>query len=204
MTIEMKEILISKAVTFARNSLGGDSSGHDWWHAYRVANLAKKIAQIEFADEYICVLSALLHDIADEKLNESKEKGLAKVEQWMTENLVESSCSNHVMNIISTMSYRGGNNVPIQTLEGRIVQDADRLDALGAIGIARTFAYAGWKGNILFDPDNSPDTAIQHFYDKLLKLKDLMNTEFARTLAEERHQFMELYLKQFYGEWNYN
>ncbi|WP_159884682.1 HD domain-containing protein [Paenibacillus puerhi] len=206
-------IILAEARTFAREVLGGDSSGHDWQHTARVARTACELAQREGADAFICEFAAILHDVADEKLNPSKEAGLLKVESWLSEQRVEESIRLHVMAIIGNMSYSDGQSGTLPTLEGRIVQDADRLDALGAVGIARTFAYSGWKGQLIFDPELPPrekmskeqyrhekSTAINHFYEKLLKLKDLMNTEAARELAEERHRYMEAFLAQFYRE----
>lgn len=206
--------IISRAETYVKQELGNDSSGHDWWHIYRVTKTARHLAQLENADLFVCELAALLHDIADEKLNASKAAGLQKVENWLLQNEVPAAEASHIMEIISTMSYNGGHNQPMQTLEGKIVQDADRLDALGALGIARTFAYAGHKGHLMHNPElavrtempkeeyrNSESTAINHFYEKLLKLKDLMNTEAGKQMAAERHRFMEDFLKQFYQEW---
>ncbi|MDR0269967.1 HD domain-containing protein [Paenibacillus sp.] len=205
--------LIKQAEHFVKEELSGEASGHDWWHIERVRNTALDIARKEHADAVVCELAALLHDVADEKLNASKEAGLDKVRAWLREHTADMNLIDHVMDIISTMSYNGGQNSPMKTLEGQVVQDADRLDALGAIGIARTFAYSGAKGHIIHDPELSHEvlaqedyrsnnkTAIYHFYEKLLKLKDLMNTSYARELAEQRHAFMELYLKHFYSEW---
>lgn len=208
------EALLEEAKAFARAELGGDSSGHDWWHVARVAGMAKRLAALEGADAAVCELAAWLHDVADEKLNVSKEAGLSKVEAWLVERRVEDMVIRHVMEIISTMSYGGGKGSPMRTAEGKIVQDADRLDALGAVGIARTFAYSGWKGQAMYDPElpvresmtaeqyrKEKSTAVNHFYEKLLKLKELMNTEAARAIAEERHRFMEQFLAQFYSEW---
>jgi uncharacterized protein len=204
--------IMELAEQFAKAQLGTDSSGHDWWHCNRVRNLALEIAKREQAeaDLFICELAALLHDVADEKLNPSKQAGLDKVQNWLERNLDDGDCIRQVMHIISNMSYNGGKNKPLDTLEGQIVQDADRLDALGAIGIARTFAYSGWKGQMLHHPDldfsdedyrSANKTAIYHFYEKLLKLKDLMNTRAAKEMAEKRHAFMETFLNQFYREW---
>src|SRR5688572_24177033 len=148
-----KEEIVASAEAYVKAALQHDSSGHDWWHIYRVTRLAKEIARQENADEYICELAALLHDIADEKLNVSKEAGLQKVCNWLESAGVEPADSRHILSIISNMSFGSGNVEPMPTLEGRIVQDADRLDALGAIGIARTFAYSGWKGQLLHDPE---------------------------------------------------
>jgi uncharacterized protein len=206
--------IIANAVQFVQDELGQDSSGHDYWHIYRVWQTAKKIAQEEGADLFICELAALLHDIADEKLNESEEAGLAKVRNWLIEQQIELEVAEHVMEIISTMSFKGGNQAGMRTLEGKVVQDADRLDALGAVGIARTFAYSGANGQLAHDPNLPPrtdmtaeeyrkgkSTAINHFYEKLLKLKDLMNTEYGKKMAEGRHRVMEEFLEQFYAEW---
>ncbi|WP_068620870.1 HD domain-containing protein [Paenibacillus tuaregi] len=204
--------VIEAAEQYVKKELEADPSGHDWWHIDRVRRMALRIADKEQADVYICELAALLHDIADEKLNDSKEAGMAKVHGWLSEHVEDRDVIDSVVEIISTMSYNGGQNPPMKTLEGQIVQDADRLDAIGAIGIARTFAYGGSRGRVMYNPgayeELSPENyrsgdraTIDHFYDKLLKLKDLMNTAYGRELALERHKFMELYLKQFYLEW---
>lgn len=207
--------IIKLAEQFVKKELEFDPTGHDWWHIDRVRKLAFEIAKTEkSADCFICELSALLHDVADEKLNDSKQAGLDKVENWLAGNITDKSLIDKVMTINATMSFNGGQNPPMESIEGQIVQDADRLDALGAIGIARTFAYSGAKGTIIHNPElefphfsqmdyrSSNKTAIYHFYEKLLKLKDLMNTSYAKELAEKRHQFMEEYLRQFYNEWN--
>ncbi|WP_151736239.1 HD domain-containing protein ['Paenibacillus yunnanensis' Narsing Rao et al. 2020] len=208
--------LIAAAEEFAKAELGGDHTGHDWWHTRRVRNTAALIAEREGADRGICILAALLHDVADEKLNPSKEAGLDKVRSWLAGRMDDGERLEHIMSIIETMSFSGGGGQPMATPEGRCVQDADRLDALGAIGIARTMVFSGAKGRPVYDPETAPreetlkqeyrdyskGTAINHFYEKLLKLKDLMNTDYGRKLAEERHRFMLLYLEQFYREWN--
>lgn len=207
-----KQDVIVLAEQYVRQELESDPSGHDWWHIDRVRRVALDIAEKEQADMFICELAALLHDIADEKLNESKEAGLDKVQRWLKDHVQDSGVIGTVMEIIATMSYNGGKNPPMTTIEGQVVQDADRLDAMGAIGIARTFAYGGSRGRIMYNPEaakeafpadyrSNDQATIAHFYDKLLKLKDLMNTAYARELAQDRHVFMELYLKQFYQEW---
>lgn len=202
---------IGRAERFVQLVHGSDGSGHDWWHIHRVRNTALALAREEQADDFICELAALLHDVADEKLNPSKEAGLVKVRGWLEENSIDESVGAAVMEIISTMSYNGGKNPPMSTLEGQIVQDADRLDAIGAIGIARAFAYGGSKGRSMHEPGRdltgvgyrSPEnTTVHHFYEKLLKLKDLMNTAHAKLLAQERHDFMLRFLEQFYREWD--
>ncbi|MEC0092191.1 HD domain-containing protein [Paenibacillus macquariensis] len=207
--------IIQQATEFVRSELENESSGHDWYHIYRVTQSAKTIAIEEGADLFVCELAALLHDIADAKLNISEEVGLARVNAWLEQHEVPTKASHHVMQIISTMSYKGGGKPPMATLEGMVVQDADRLDAIGAMGIARVFAFSGAKGRKFHDPSQQPrngmseeeyrngdDTAINHFYEKLLKLKDLMNTNYGRTLALDRHQFMLDYLDRFYAEWD--
>lgn len=210
---ESKREVIRLAELFVKEQLGKDASGHDWWHIHRVRQIAVRIAAEEGADAYLCELAALLHDVADEKLNESKEAGLRKVSDWLAGSAADADTIAQVIVIIATMSYNGGHNPPMESLEGRIVQDADRLDAIGAIGIARTFAYAGWKGHLIYDPEQAPreslteeqyrggGTAIQHFYEKLLRLKGMMNTEYGQKMAEKRHQFMLDYLDRFYDEW---
>jgi uncharacterized protein len=210
----MNEI-IKHTEEFVKNILKNDSSGHDWWHIVRVYNTARELANEEKADLFIVEMSALLHDIADEKLNESEEIGIKRVADWLEHCKVEQEDKQHILQIIQNMSFKGGNQAPLTTIEGQIVQDADRLDALGAIGIARTFAYAGVKGDILHDPTlpireamtkeeyrTGKSTPINHFYEKLLKLKGLMMTESARKVAEERHNYMEKFLNQFMKEWN--
>ncbi|MNC27360.1 putative hydrolase [compost metagenome] len=208
--------IIAEAENFAKEQLGQDTTGHDWFHTDRVRNTAALIAEMEQADVFICTIAALLHDVADEKLNPSKEAGLDKVYNWLAEHLSDEGLIRHIMQIIETMSFSGGGGEPMSTLEGQVVQDADRLDALGAIGITRVMVFSGAKGRPVYDPeipprdeslqkeyrDYSKGTAVNHFYEKLLKLKDLMNTPYGRKLAEERHAFMESFLEQFYKEWN--
>lgn len=217
MNIATQQLILANAAHFAQQKLGADSSGHDWWHVDRVARTASKLAHVEKADAFICELAALLHDVADEKLNESEEAGLEIVEQWLQKAQIPAAILQHVMEIIASLSYKGGNRPPMRTLEGRVVQDADRLDAIGAMGISRVFAYSGAKGRPIHNPDLAPrgnmtpeeyrngkDTAINHFHEKLLKLKELMNTEDGKRMAEQRHQFMLIYLKQFELEWQGN
>lgn len=210
-----QEEILKAAEEFARMELEKDNSGHDWWHIYRVTQSTKTIALEEGANSFICELAALLHDIADEKITGNEQEGLLKVKEWLIHHEVQEHDVNHVMEIISAMSFKGGGRPPMRTLEGKVVQDADRLDAIGAVGIARVFAYSGAKDRLIHDPENSPrenmtaeeyrkgnSTGINHFYEKLLKLKDMMNTSYAKRLAEQRHEFMENYLNQFYLEWD--
>lgn len=209
-----KETVLSHAKQFVQHELGSDASGHDWWHIHRVTNNARTIAHKEGANVFVCELAALLHDIADEKLNKTEESGLIKVETWLQREEVDTQVISQVMEIISTMSFKGGNNKAMTTLEGEVVQDADRLDAIGAVGIARTFAYSGAKGQLMHDPNlppresmtkeeyrNGKSTAINHFYEKLFKLESLMNTKTGREIARERHAFMEQFVEQFFDEW---
>lgn len=201
---------------YVEAELSGEGSGHDWWHIVRVRNLAKRFAEQEGADSFICQLAALLHDLADEKIAGSEEAGLAQVTDWLASQGLSEEKRSHILEIIQYMSFKGGANQGKKlTLEGQVVQDADRLDAIGAIGIARVMAYAGNKGNLIHEPGKQvrdhmtveeyrkgDNTAITHFYEKLLKLKDLMNTEVAKKVAQHRHEFMENYLQEFYAEWD--
>lgn len=210
-----QEKVLEQTRNFVRQELEKDSSGHDWFHIERVTNNVKLIAQREGGNTFICELAALLHDVADEKLNESKEAGQAKLLNFVDSLGLDQETREDVLYIIERVSFSGGHNKPMETLEGQIVQDADRLDALGAIGIARTFMYAGSTGGSMHDPELPPrenlskeeyrkgkSTAVNHFYEKLLKLKDLMNTPTGKQLAEERHRYMEGFLEQFKAEWD--
>ncbi|MBP3965981.1 HD domain-containing protein [Paenibacillus lignilyticus] len=212
-----KQHVIEEAERFARAELEHDATGHDWWHVHRVVQMAERLALREGADAEICIIAALLHDVADEKLNESKESGLRKVSSWLESQTLTEAEQAHIMEIIATMSFNGGANPPMRTLEGQVVQDADRLDAIGAIAIARCFLYAGWKGDPIYDPQLLPrdemspgeyrkgkSTAINHFHEKLLKLKDRINTASAKEIAEERHRYMVEYVERFMQEWNGN
>jgi uncharacterized protein len=207
---------IAIAEEFVKTELGKDSSGHDWHHIDRVRKNAHLIwSKEQQGDWFIIEMAALLHDIPDDKLNESEEAGWLKLDSFLQSIQLEGEISYRIKSCIESVSYKGGRAIELDSIEAKIVQDADRLDALGAIGIARTFAFGGKKGHLIFDPDldvrermtleeyrNGNSSSVNHFYEKLLKLKDIMNTEHARQLAEERHQFMENFLEQFYSEWN--
>ncbi|WP_410982366.1 HD domain-containing protein [Bacillus cereus] len=210
-----KQEQIQKTVCFVKNILEKDASGHDWYHIERVHKLAIFLSAKEGGNRFVIEMAALLHDVADEKLNESEEAGIKKVSDWLEGLGVAEEEKEHILHIIMNMSYKGGHGGNVETLEGKIVQDADRLDALGAIGIARTFAYGGAKGRLMYDPNIPPreimtkeeyrknnDPSLNHFYEKLLKLKDLMNTEAAKKEAEVRHRYMEEFIEQFMKEWN--
>ncbi|MFC4812052.1 HD domain-containing protein [Paenibacillus sp. GCM10023250] len=215
MTTAEQDRVLEAAEAYARAELGGDVTGHDWWHIHRVVRMARHLAGREGADVFVCALAALLHDVADEKLNDSKESGMRKVEDWLAGRPIRDEDRLHVIEIIANMSYNGGANPPMRTLEGQVVQDADRLDAIGAIAIARAFVYAGWKGSPIYDPALPPresmtpeeyrsgkSTAINHFHEKLLKLKDRINTPSAKAIAEERHAYMAAYVERFMSEWD--
>lgn len=213
----MKSVkLIENTIAFVKNTLDGAEGGHDWWHIYRVWKSAKNINKIEQANELVVQLGALLHDIADSKFHNGDETiGPKMATVFLKEELVEEEIIHQVVDIIDNISFKGGfNSHKKKSLELRIVQDADRLDAIGAIGIARAFNYGGFKNRALHDPTIKPTNyadkeayksstapTINHFYEKLLLLKDKMNTDAGRSIAEQRHQFMENYLEQFYAEW---
>ena len=214
-----REKIIEKTKEFVRSKLEGEGSGHDWWHIYRVYNIAVSIAKTENqeVDIFVVKLGALLHDIADWKFNNGDTNIGANVSKDFLQSLkVDNETINHVADIVKNISFKGaGEKSSMKTLEGMIVQDGDRLDAIGAIGIARTFAYGGHDNREMYNPDinpenhetfeqykNSKGTTINHFYEKLLLLKDLMNTEAGRKYAKKRHKFMEEYLDEFYAEWN--
>ena len=210
--------IIEKTIEYVKKELEGEGSGHDWWHIYRVWNTAKKLAKSERANMFIVELAALLHDIADRKLNNGNEvQGLKKVKLFLQSCISDIIFIENILHIIETYSYTSQlkSKKGMSTLEGQIVQDADRLDAIGAIGIARTFSYGGHAGRPLFDPSVKPrlnisakqytgevSPSINHFYEKLLLLKDLLNTKTARRIAQARHLYMEKYLHQFYVEWD--
>lgn len=207
---------IAMAEEFVKTELGKDSSGHDWHHIDRVRKNARLIwSKEQQGDWFIIEMAALLHDIPDDKLNESEEAGWMKLDSFFQSIELEDETVSRIKDCIETVSYKGGREIELGSIEAEIVQDADRLDALGAIGIARTFAFGGKKGHPIYEPDlnvrgqmtleeyrNGDSSSVNHFYEKLLKLKDKMNTEQARQLAEERHRFMETFLEQFYSEWN--
>ena len=209
-----KQTIVADTIDMVKEKLNNEGSGHDWYHIERVWKMASKLAAKEQANSYIVELAALMHDLIDDKLVSSKDEAVQEVEYWLEGAGVSSSDAERIMDIIQTISFKGGNGRKLTTLEAQIVQDADRLDAIGAIGIARCFTYAGSKGDVIFNPELSvresmtekeyregPSSAVHHFYEKLLKLKDLMNTETAKQIAEERHAFMEDFLIQFFKEW---
>jgi len=207
--------IIENTKKFVKHTLQNAEGGHDWFHIQRVLNNAKHIAKNENVDTYIVTLGALLHDIADSKFHKGDESiGPDKARIFLKEQGVSVEVIEHVVRIIENISFKGGNEAQqFRSPELDVIQDADRLDALGAIGIARTFNYGGHKGRALYNPEIKPDLnmskatyksssapTINHFYEKLLLLKDRMNTQTGRQIAGERHIFMEEFLEQFFKE----
>ncbi|CAG0959039.1 putative protein YedJ [Anaerolineales bacterium] len=207
--------IIQKTVDFIKQEFGDDSSGHDWWHIYRVWKNAIAIWEREQADRFIVELAALLHDLDDWKFNESGDETPRRAIAWMESCGVEPQTIQAVRDIIMNVSFKGAQvENKMKTLEGFIVQDADRLDAIGAIGIGRAFAYGGYKNRPMHNPEaekqmhatfeeykNSKSATINHFYEKLLLLKYKMNTATAKKIAEGRHEVMLRFLQQFMLEW---
>jgi len=211
--------IIDKTILFVKEALKDAEGGHDWFHIQRVFNNAKLIVKTEIADEFIVSLSALLHDIADSKFHDGDETiGPKKATEFLISQNVDSAIIEHVVQIIKNISFKGGHvERTFSSIELDVVQDADRLDAIGAIGIARCFNYGGFKNREIFNPKiqpqlnmtkeeykNSNTPSINHFYEKLLLLKNKMNTATGKRVAIERHKFMEKYLDQFYAEWDGN
>lgn len=214
-----KEQLVQNTIDFVKKTLQDAEGGHDWFHIERVFNTSKYILKHEKADPLVVMLAALLHDIADPKFHNGNESiGPKLAYGFLTSQGVEDTIRDHVVNIIQHMSFKNSlekDGEVFTSKELQIVQDADRLDAMGAIGIARAFNYGGFKNRGLYDPNippnpnmtkeeykNSKAPTINHFYEKLLLLKEGMNTKTGEKLAAERHQFMLDYLEQFYKEWN--
>ncbi len=212
--MEKENQIISNAIEYTRKMFQNESSGHDFWHTLRVYNNATQIAQNENCDIFIVQLAALLHDVDDQKIFGGTVGQYDNAKQFMIDNEIDENKINQVCQIINKISYKGDHIDEIDTIEGMIVQDADRLDAIGAIGIARTFAFGGNKNREMYNPEipyqehmtaeeykNNNSSTINHFYEKLLKLKDLMNTDTGKQIAIDRHHFMEQFLEQFYNEW---
>jgi uncharacterized protein len=209
-------LIIKETEQFVKIHMGNDSTGHDWFHVDRVRKNALLIAEKEQqGDRFIIEMAALLHDIPDEKLNDSAEEGQKRLHLFLEEIQLSAEMSQVIIEVINSISFKGGEKKTLSSWEAKIVQDADRIDALGAIGIARTFAYGGKKGQPIFHPEyttrenmtleeyrHGKSSSIHHFYEKLLLLKDLLNTETAKQIAEDRHRYMEGFLSQFYQEWN--
>lgn len=197
--MENKDILI-KAQEYIKETFLKEGTGHDYYHIERVVTNARRILQTEHADSFIVELSAWLHDLGDQKLNNGIDKSEELMSAFLKSLAVEEPIIDRVIEIVSQVSFSKGNKP--SSIEAEIVQDADRLDAIGAVGIARCFAYGGSKSRVLYSPDEKEEenSSIQHFYNKLFKLKDLMNTESAKLIAAKRHSFMEEYIAEFYRE----
>jgi uncharacterized protein len=212
-----RQTILLNSIAFVKASLSDAEGGHDWWHTSRVLKVSRTIAKEENAGQFICELGALFHDIADPKFHEGDEtKASFIAREFLEKQGLDNPTIFRVIEIIENVSFRGGQTNHIsKSLELQVVQDADRLDALGAIGIARAFNYGGFRNRKMYDPDIPPQTysspeayrksdapTINHFYEKLLLLKDLMNTKTGRKMAEERHIFLEEFLRRFNEEWN--
>lgn len=210
----MNKDLLEKTLLYIQERFKNDYSGHDYYHSIRVYKLATSICKEENADLEIVQLAALLHDVDDYKLFGGNAGASSNAEEFLMSNKIDDIKIKVICEIIASISFKGTDTQIPKSLEGKIVQDADRLDAIGAIGIARTFAYGGSKNRSMHIPNEKPredmnmeeyaksnGTTINHFYEKLLKLKDLMNTETAKTFAESRHKYMENFLGEFLNEW---
>jgi uncharacterized protein len=208
---ESQQRHITDLQAHVRDFFSADSSGHDWWHTHRVHEMAKRLATLESADLYIVSLTALAHDLEDHKLDTQP-----RIRDWLREIGVDENIIDTVYDLCARVSFKGA-QVPddMPSLEGRCVQDADRLDAIGAIGIARTFAFGGSRGRALHDPDEPAElhtdfetykhksgSSLNHFYEKLLLLKDRLHTPSARAIAEERHAYMTGFVERFLNDWN--
>ena len=212
----MQDEIINQALEYVKKIFENDFSGHDYFHTLRVFKMATHIATEEKANLEIVQLAALLHDVDDIKLSPQTHAQKINARRFLAANNFPETTICNICQIIDEVSYLGNDSVTPKTLEGKCVQDADRLDAIGAVGIARAFAYGGNKGRKMYDPNIKPmtnmnkeqyrqndnSTTINHFYEKLLLLKDMMNTETAKKIAERRHAFMQTYLDEFLAEWN--
>jgi uncharacterized protein len=210
------ESIIKTTEQFIKQAFKEDYSGHDWYHLFRVRKLAMKIYKmINRGNPFIIEMAALLHDYYDDKLVDSPKAAKQKLNEFLQSQSIGAEEIRHIFEIIDTISFRGGKEIQLTSIEARIVQDADRLDAIGAIGIARTFAYGGTKGQPMYHPElevrknmtldeyrHGKSSSIHHFYEKLLKLKDMMQTDAGKQLAVERHRYLQNFLTQFFKEWN--
>jgi uncharacterized protein len=217
-----KAAILKQAHAFVKQELGKEVTGHDYWHSWRVWKNAVFIGKQEKADLFVVQLAALLHDVGDWKIHGGDETvAEKKIRAFLSSTAVDQETSNHVIEIINTLAFKGKNTASaMRTIEGKIVQDADRLEAIGAIGISRVFATGAKFNNLIYDPTikplvhrtkeeykkqytgEAPTTSINHFYEKLLLVKDLMNTKTAKRIATKRHKYMEQFLAEFYAEWN--
>jgi uncharacterized protein len=208
-------VWIKKAEILAKDFFKEDTSGHDLFHTMRVRHQAVSIAREEGADVLLCELASILHDVSDEKFHLTNSDGNGYLNKWMIAQDIPQAVRDKLHHIIESVSFKGGNGHQPETLEAEIVQDADRLDAIGAVGIARCFMYAGSHGSPMHHPGQQPRhnlteqeyrdnsaSAVTHFYEKLLTLKDRMNTRSGKERAEKRHERLENFLDEFYSEWN--
>lgn len=216
MLIENTNIL-NKTIFYIKNVFKDDCSGHDWWHIYRVWQLSKAIHESEGGDSFILEMAALLHDLDDHKFTKEHNDEIPSLAlEWLSKFEIDNQTIEQITSIIVNVSFKGAYvGDRMISLEGMIIQDADRLDAIGAIGVARVFAYGGYKGHSLYDPSENPNlhksfdeyklrksSSINHFYEKLLLLKDRMHTETGKEIAIRRHQFLKKYLDEFFIEWD--
>ncbi len=213
-----KQKILDDTFHYVKNMFENEGSGHDWWHISRVRNVALKIAEHEGGDVFIIEMAALLHDLDDDKLFGNEHETGSKTKSWLMQVGLDNNLVNQIEEIINQVSFKGGmQKDENMSLEAKIVQDADRLDAIGAIGIARAFAYGGSKGRLLYHPGIEPikynsfeeyrksnAPTINHFYEKLLLLKERINTSYAKKVAQGRHDFMVQYLIRFFSEWGYD
>ena len=204
--------VIEKTAEFARNYFKGDASGHDWWHTYRVWNIAKKLQAKEGGDQFVIEMAALLHDVDDYKISTGENNAL----KWLEKNHISEDKIGQIISVIDSVSFKGSDvDTTPESIEGMIVQDADRLDAIGAIGIARTFSWGGSHERQMYNPEKKPQrhntfdeykkggqTTINHFYEKLLLVLGSLCTSTARKCAESRHAILEEFLSDFHAEWN--
>lgn len=211
-----KTDIINATAQWAEYSMTGEPTGHDWWHTDRVRKTAMHIASIEGGDLFIIEMAALLHDTGDRKLHNGIDKTREVPENWLNQFIIDATIKEHILNICENLSFKGSaTDTTMSTIEGKVVQDADRLDALGAIGIARAFAYGGNKSRMIYNPDCKPrtemnyqqyvsgnSTTINHFYEKLLLLEKIMQTNTGKQIAIQRTEFLNLFLDKFFKEWN--
>jgi len=210
-----KKEIVFETAEYIKKEFSNEATGHDWWHIYRVWKDSCELAKTEDCDLFVVEMAALLHDLSDFKFNEESE-GKAKIVDWLNDQVVDKAEIEKILEVVEDISFKGaGSEAKIRSKEAAVVQDADRLDAIGAVGIARVFAYGGKVDRPLYDPNIKPiehkdfedykkhgnNSSVNHFYEKLLLIKDRMNTESAKRIAEGRHKFMEQFLEEFYAEW---
>ncbi len=212
--MEQNQVILN-AIKYIKTFFVGESSGHDYEHSIRVYNLALRLATNEKADSFIVSLASILHDVDDRKLSPNTSSNKNNAREFLKSQNIDNETSSKVIEIIEEVSFKGKDSVVPKTIESKCVQDADRLDAIGAIGVARAFAYGGNHNRKMYDPEippkanqsekeyyNNNSTTINHFYEKLLLLKDMLNTEAAKEIARKRHEYLEGFLNEFIDEWN--